>query len=506
MVKRLWEKASLNKYLLLFFSLLMLGIFLLVVSRLESYYGHQVYENAIDFKKTYIKETVDHLASDIDATREDTVGMYNYILYSSEEWVKTNVAQKGPSAVKQYIDEHTDQPGWAYIVYDKNSKQLLQDPLGIMDKNWNGEKEFLDSVFAASLSFDYKNTVIVYGILKTVMDNFIEDMYRDKIHRYYTEGESYIWINKILNYDGGKNYAIRLVHPNLPTTEGMFLSTDMQDAHGNYPYLDELEGIKNNEGEYFYSYYFNKKDSSEVGKKFSYAKLYPDYNWIICMGVYYDDVLADLAGLSKKTKAVHVAMPVAYLLILLILIALFLQIHADQKRFELSKDNLRHKTDLDELTHANSRKFGAEELDFAYRKYVNGIGMSPAVMLMDVDFFKEINDTYGQEEGDRILKEIVNKIYETIRNSDVLIRWGGDEFIGVFYGINRENIKVFAEKILSAVNKLSIDCKGTQVHVTVSLGFAFFMNNDISYESALRRADNALYEAKKNGRNQFCIR
>ena len=117
-----------------------------------------------------------------------------------------------------------------------------------------------------------------------------------------------------------------------------------------------------------------------------------------------------------------------------------------------------------------------------------------------------LNDTYGYEEGDVVLKKVVACVYEVIRNSDILIRWNGDEFVGVFYGINRGNIDKFADKILSSVSDLSVDYKGTAVHVTVSLGFSFYDEEDMDYEVAVRRADNAMYEAKRNGRNQYRIR
>jgi len=72
-------------------------------------------------------------------------------------------------------------------------------------------------------------------------------------------------------------------------TEGEYLSTDMQDIKGNFPYLEELEGIKEN-GELFFNYYFKELSSLDVSEKITYAKLYKDYDWVIAMGIHLNDI------------------------------------------------------------------------------------------------------------------------------------------------------------------------------------------------------------------------
>jgi diguanylate cyclase (GGDEF)-like protein len=99
----------------------------------------------------------------------------------------------------------------------------------------------------------------------------------------------YIWVNQVVNYQGGDNYAIRLIHPNLPETEGSYLSTGIKDIKGSKPYEVELDGI-NADGEVFFDYYFKKMGSDKIVHKLSYAKHYPDFQWIIATGVYLDDI------------------------------------------------------------------------------------------------------------------------------------------------------------------------------------------------------------------------
>lgn len=99
----------------------------------------------------------------------------------------------------------------------------------------------------------------------------------------------YVWVNRIINYGGGDNYAVRQIHPNLPETEGDWLSTKTQDIKGNLPYEIELNGVKQN-GEIYFEYYFKKMDSEKIAHKMSYAKLFKPWDWVVATGVYLDDV------------------------------------------------------------------------------------------------------------------------------------------------------------------------------------------------------------------------
>ena len=114
----------------------------------------------------------------------------------------------------------------------------------------------------------------------------------------------YIWVNHILDYNGGDGYAVRAVHPNLPDTEGMALSTNMTDIKGNRPYEAELEGVKK-DGELFFEYYFKKPDSDEIAHKMSFAKLYKPYDWVVATGVYLDDVDRLIQIETQKIQAAN---------------------------------------------------------------------------------------------------------------------------------------------------------------------------------------------------------
>ena len=131
------------------------------------------------------------------------------------------------------------------------------------------------------------------------LEKAIQQVAENNIRSAFTGENCYLWVNKILNYDGGDDYAIRLIHPNLTETEGMLLSTNMQDVKGGYPYAEELDGVNKN-GELFFSYWFKKLNSDEFGKKLSYARLYEPWDWIIAGGVYFDDLDEELRVQNNK--------------------------------------------------------------------------------------------------------------------------------------------------------------------------------------------------------------
>lgn len=140
-------------------------------------------------------------------------------------------------------------------------------------------------------------------ISDSVLNQLLKERASERIRNTILQDSGYIWVNEIVNYNGGDDYAIRKIHPNLPETEGLFLSTNLKDAKGNTPYLTEFEGIKQN-GQLFSQYWFKKKGSNKISKKLSYAKLYKKFDWIIATGVYLDDVDLLIAAEMKKGKAV----------------------------------------------------------------------------------------------------------------------------------------------------------------------------------------------------------
>jgi diguanylate cyclase (GGDEF)-like protein len=123
-----------------------------------------------------------------------------------------------------------------------------------------------------------------------------------------------------------------------------------------------------------------------------------------------------------------------------------------------------------------------------------------SIIVLDIDFFKRFNDRYGHAVGDLVLQQVAKTVEQTIRGSDALYRVGGEEFVVVLNATDLQGAKLLAERIRERVAGLNIEgLKNTQV--TLSLGVSLMRENDVP-QSLFERADLALYQAKRGGRDQ----
>ncbi|MGA9529133.1 MAG: GGDEF domain-containing protein [Terriglobales bacterium] len=128
--------------------------------------------------------------------------------------------------------------------------------------------------------------------------------------------------------------------------------------------------------------------------------------------------------------------------------------------------------------------------------------------MLDIDHFKAVNDEYGHDAGDRVLVQIAQRLGGVVRESDFLIRWGGEEFLVVFRSTDRSDAELLASRILSAVNRSAFDLgNGRLLPRSCSVGWAAFpwlppACSDLPVDEVLRLADRGLYLAKQRGRNQ----
>lgn len=165
---------------------------------------------------------------------------------------------------------------------------------------------------------------------------------------------------------------------------------------------------------------------------------------------------------------------------------------------------LEHLADTDFLTgFANRRRFLelAEKELVRVRRYHSPL----SIAMLDLDHFKDVNDTYGHEVGDKVLREFSNTCRQALRGSDVMGRTGGEEFAILFTETPGPEAFEVAERLREAIAATSIPLeRGLPIHVTASLGIASFLDSDVNIDVFLSRADGALYEAKRNGRNRTC--
>ena len=131
-----------------------------------------------------------------------------------------------------------------------------------------------------------------------------------------------------------------------------------------------------------------------------------------------------------------------------------------------------------------------------------------SVCMIDIDFFKKVNDTYGHDVGDLVLKSVAGTLESNIRMMDTISRFGGEEFVIIFPEMSQEGCEIAGERLRSAVEKTSIKLNEKEIFVTISLGFSTC--SDLTCQddgiAMLKVADECVYEAKSKGRNCFVIR
>ncbi len=125
-----------------------------------------------------------------------------------------------------------------------------------------------------------------------------------------------------------------------------------------------------------------------------------------------------------------------------------------------------------------------------------------SVIMLDIDDFKEVNDTYGHYEGDRLLKSVASCIKDNIRENDYAFRMGGDEFLIFLPETNEEQAYHFAERIRSEIEIKKLQSNTRISRISISLGVSEFRKNDVNFEAVVKRADEALYQVKNSGKNR----
>ncbi len=155
----------------------------------------------------------------------------------------------------------------------------------------------------------------------------------------------------------------------------------------------------------------------------------------------------------------------------------------------------------DSLTKVYNRK----GFDFIYpirQREMDLLKLYTGVLFFDIDNFKKINDTYGHEVGDRVLYAVSQIFIKSLRHEDIIVRWGGEEFVLIIFSKELENIKIIGNKLIKLVESSFIDCNGNIIKFTISGGGTFLKENENIFQ-AIKRADELMYEAKSKGKNRF---
>ncbi len=171
----------------------------------------------------------------------------------------------------------------------------------------------------------------------------------------------------------------------------------------------------------------------------------------------------------------------------------------------MTHDQVQRLAAVDPLTGAYNRRFGYSRLHEEFTRAVRQEG-ALGLLMIDVDKFKQVNDVYGHAVGDRVLRSIVASIRSQLREGDIVVRLGGDEFTVILLGASRMDSKMIAEKIRRRVDESRLSYGEQSIHITVSVGGVSFPELDVDNENNLvEAADKALYVVKNSGRNNVTL-
>ncbi|MEO1923655.1 MAG: diguanylate cyclase [Nautiliaceae bacterium] len=155
----------------------------------------------------------------------------------------------------------------------------------------------------------------------------------------------------------------------------------------------------------------------------------------------------------------------------------------------------------DGLTNVFNKRFLKEKAHELFLKYQLS-DTQVGIIMIDIDDFKKINDTYGHDVGDMVLIRLTEEIKKHIRKDDFFIRYGGEEFLLILPNSNIQTTYTIAEKIREAIQNLKIKVGDKTINFTISLGISEVRKNDKNLFEAIKRADEKLYKAKRNGKNR----
>ena len=214
---------------------------------------------------------------------------------------------------------------------------------------------------------------------------------------------------------------------------------------------------------------------------------------LLCVGAGYYCPQLIIPHLSLESKLID-------LVVSLLMAFIGVAVLTDQitKSFQNKNDELSEISNRDSLTGVYNRRFLFDHLESLINQ--NPAKQNICALMMDLDYFKAVNDTYGHGFGDEVLCTFTDTVEMVLRDSDVLARYGGEEFVALLHSVNAVSAEIIAERIRKAVSAIRFD-NGLQL--TVSIGLAMLQPVD-SAESLINRADNHLYKAKEQGRNRVC--
>nr|WP_322016395.1 cache domain-containing protein [Clostridium butyricum] len=263
---KLKRKCSYIIIICIIFMIFFLFCYVYNIKKVHEISLKELNDTIIELKENRLKEIIDRTIQEIDIEREFILEESSKSLQFFSDNIDSvqldNIDFENKESLKNFFSPYIKlYSKLEILIWNKSSNELIYtNNIKINAKTLENEKQFMDYIngYKVNRYIQKNNNIIALCISDDSIENDVKSRIKDRIRNTNLSSNGYIWINEVLNYNGGDDYAIRLVHPNLVETEGEKLSTNIKDIKGNLPYLTELQGIKKN-GEVLYDYYFKKR-------------------------------------------------------------------------------------------------------------------------------------------------------------------------------------------------------------------------------------------------------
>ncbi|MDB2151191.1 cache domain-containing protein [Clostridium butyricum] len=249
---KLKRKCSYIIIICIIFIIFFLFCYIYNIKKVHEISLKELNDTIIELKENRLKEIIDRTIQEIDIEREFILEESSKSLQSFSDNIDSvqldNIDFENKESLKNFFSPYIKlYSKLEILIWNKSYNELIYtNNIKINAKNLENEKQFMDYINSYKINryIQKNNNIIALCISDDSIENDVKSRIKDRIRNTNLSLNGYIWINEVLNYNGGDDYAIRLVHPNLVETEGEKLSTNIKDIKGNLPYLTELQGIK----------------------------------------------------------------------------------------------------------------------------------------------------------------------------------------------------------------------------------------------------------------------
>jgi len=267
------------------------------------------------------------------------------------------------------------------------------------------------------------------------------------------------------------------------------LAGQQKNNYANVRSLGEIEGLAERAGEILRAGSGSFSFDANGQRHYLNVRYIPELKWHLFVAKTEDQALSEI----QRTLYINLALCSA--ITLLVLGIVYLAVNRYQRRLE-------ELATTDSLTGLTNRHGLRLLLDQAMRE-ADRLNTPLCAIMLDVDHFKRFNDSYGHLAGDRILQGVAQRLRNSRRASDIVCRWGGEEFLVILKNTDLPAAAKVAEDLRARVANASFHVDGIAVHTTLSAGVARYRPQDVQ-DGFILRADTLLYEAKEAGRNRVC--